>query len=59
MGNIRRGDVETLQAALFLCDLRDLTVLSNQLPLQGRCSDRLNLYFDQVVPAITAEGGRG
>jgi adenylate cyclase len=55
-GHIRRGDVETLQAALFLCDLRDFTVLSNQLP-PGQMLDRLNLYFDQVVPAITAEGG--
>jgi adenylate cyclase len=55
-GHIRRGDVETLQAALFLCDLRDFTVLSNQLP-PGQMLDRLNLYFDQVVPAVTAEGG--
>jgi adenylate cyclase len=55
-GHIRRGEVETLQAALFLCDLRDFTVLSNQLP-PGQMLDRLNLYFDQVVPAITAERG--
>jgi adenylate cyclase len=55
-GHIRRGDVETLQAALFLCDLRDFTVMSNQLP-PDQILDRLNLYFDQIVPAITDEGG--
>jgi adenylate cyclase len=55
-GHIRRGDVDTLQAALFLCDLRDFTALSNQLPPE-QILNRLNLYFDQVVPAITAERG--
>jgi adenylate cyclase len=55
-GRIRRGEVETLQAALLLCDLRDFTVLSNQLPA-SQVLECLNLYFDQVVPAITARGG--
>ncbi|OWJ68328.1 adenylate/guanylate cyclase domain-containing protein [Inquilinus limosus] len=55
-GHIRRGDVETLEAALLLCDLRDFTVLSNRLPPE-QMLDRLNLYFDQIVPAITAGGG--
>jgi adenylate cyclase len=55
-GHIRRGDVETLRAALFLCDLRDFTLLSNQLP-PSQVLDRLNLYFDQIVPAITGQGG--
>ncbi|WP_343714723.1 adenylate/guanylate cyclase domain-containing protein [Inquilinus sp.] len=55
-GHIRRGDVETLDAALLLCDLRDFTVLSNRLPPE-QMLDRLNLYFDQLVPAITTGGG--
>jgi adenylate cyclase len=55
-GHIRRGDVETLKAALLLCDLRDFTVLSNRLPPE-QMLDRLNLYFDQLVPPITAHGG--
>ncbi|MGO1077224.1 adenylate/guanylate cyclase domain-containing protein [Inquilinus sp. CA228] len=55
-GHIRRGDVETLEAALLLCDLRDFTVLSNRLPPE-QMLDRLNLYFDQIVPAITTGGG--
>ncbi|MGK9168811.1 adenylate/guanylate cyclase domain-containing protein [Inquilinus limosus] len=55
-GHIRRGDVETMEAALLLCDLRDFTVLSNRLPPE-QMLDRLNLYFDQLVPAIAAGGG--
>jgi len=55
-GQIRRGEVETLQAALLLSDLRDFTVLSNRLP-PAEILERLNLYFDQVVPAITERGG--
>jgi adenylate cyclase len=31
-GQIKRGDVETLDAALMLCDLRGFTALSNRLP---------------------------
>jgi adenylate cyclase len=55
-GSIRRGNVETLEAALLLCDLRDFTAMSNRLP-PDQMLDRLNVYFDQVVPAITAAGG--
>jgi len=55
-GRIRRGEVETLQAALFLCDLRDFTALSNRFPPTDILG-RLNRYFDQVVPAVTERGG--
>jgi len=55
-GQIRRGDVETLDAALLLCDLRGFTALSNRLP-EERVLEILNIYFDQVVPAITNAGG--
>lgn len=55
-GHVRRGDVQTLEAALLLCDLRDFTTMSNRLP-PAEMLDRLNLYFDQVVPAIEANGG--
>jgi adenylate cyclase len=55
-GRIRRGEVERLKAALMFCDLRNFTALSDQLPV-FRILDQLNLYFDQVVPAITAGGG--
>lgn len=55
-GQIRRGTVETLEAALLLCDLRGFTELSNRLP-SSRVLNLLNAYFDRVVPAITEAGG--
>jgi len=55
-GRIRRGEAESLEAALLLCDLRGFTALSERLPSR-RVLELLNLYFDQIVPAITADGG--
>ena len=55
-GRIRRGDVETLQAALMLCDLRGFTELSNRLASE-RVLQLLNTYFDCVVPAIIEADG--
>lgn len=55
-GHIRRGTVETLEAALLLCDLRGFTELSNRLP-GSRVLKLLDAYFDRVVPAITEAGG--
>jgi adenylate cyclase len=55
-GRIRRGQIESLDAALMLCDLRGFTDLSNRLPTE-RVLELLNLYFDQVLPAITDDGG--
>jgi adenylate cyclase len=55
-GRIRRGQIESLEASLMLCDLRGFTDLSNRLPTE-RVLELLNLYFDQVLPAITDGGG--
>lgn len=55
-GHIRRGDVETIEAALMICDLRDFTGLSNRLP-SDRVLHLLNSYFDSVLPAIRENGG--
>jgi adenylate cyclase len=55
-GHIRRGTVETLEAALLLCDLRGFTEFSNRLP-STRVLKLLDSYFDRVVPAITEAGG--
>jgi adenylate cyclase len=55
-GHIRRGELETIEAGLMLCDLRGFTELSNRLP-GGRVLELLNAYFDLVVPAITQAGG--
>jgi adenylate cyclase len=55
-GHIRQGEVESIHAALLLCDLRGFTELSNRLPPQ-EVMRFLNCYFDRVVPSITGNGG--
>ena len=55
-GHIRRGEIESMEAALLLCDLRGFTELSNRLP-GSTVLGLLNAYFDKVLPAITREGG--
>ncbi|MEK1889046.1 MAG: adenylate/guanylate cyclase domain-containing protein [Phyllobacterium sp.] len=55
-GHIRQGEIESIDAALLLCDLRCFTEMSNRL----RASNVMQLlsgYFDAVVPAITGKGG--
>jgi adenylate cyclase len=55
-GRIRRGDVETIEAAIMFCDLHGFTQLSNRLS-SDRVLALLNTYFDQVVPSVTEHGG--
>lgn len=55
-GHIRRGQVESLRTALMLCDMRGFTDLSNCLP-GARVLELLDLYFDQVLPAVAEAGG--
>ena len=50
-GQIRRGDVRTIKAALMMVDLRDFTGLSDALP-PSEVIDTLNRYFDCVIPPI-------
>ncbi|MBZ9792273.1 adenylate/guanylate cyclase domain-containing protein [Rhizobium sp. 3T7] len=55
-GQIRQGEIESIEAALLLCDLRGFTEISNQLA-GDRVLELLNAYFDKVIPPITREGG--
>jgi adenylate cyclase len=55
-GDIRRGHAETMQAAIWLSDLRGFTSLSDRLPPEI-VVDILNQYFDCQVPAIRRHGG--
>lgn len=55
-GQIRRGDVETIRAVLWLSDMRGFTALSDSLPPQELIG-LLNRFFDAQVPAIRAQGG--
>jgi adenylate cyclase len=55
-GHIQRGDMQLVDAALMFCDLRGFTQLSNRVA-NTRVIQLLNRYFDQIIPAINAEGG--
>ena len=55
-GQIRRGHAETMQAAIWLSDLRSFTALSDRLEPEI-VVDILNRYFDCQVPVIRMHGG--
>jgi adenylate cyclase len=55
-GQIRRGHTETMNAAIWLSDLRGFTALSDRLPAET-VVDILNQYFDCQVAAIKKHGG--
>ena len=55
-GQIRRGHNETMNAAIWLSDLRGFTALSDRLPAET-VVEILNLYFDCQVAAIRSHGG--
>jgi adenylate cyclase len=55
-GQIRRGHTETMNAAIWLSDLRGFTSLSDRVPAET-VVDILNQYFDCQVSAIGKHGG--
>jgi len=55
-GQIRRGHTDTMQAAIWLSDLRGFTALSDRLPAET-VVEILNQYFDCQVSAIRTHGG--
>jgi adenylate cyclase len=55
-GQIRRGHADTMQAAIWLSDLRGFTALSDRLPAET-VVEILNRYFDCQVASIRAYGG--
>jgi len=55
-GQIRRGHTDTMNAAIWLSDLRGFTALSDRLPAET-VVDILNHYFDCQVSSIRAHGG--
>ena len=56
MGEIRRGHVEAIRAAIWLSDMRGFTALAERLP-PHELVDLLNRYFDCQVPVILDHGG--
>jgi len=55
-GQVRRGDVSRIPAAMLLADLRHFTELSNRLP-EKQLVTLLNRFFDCFVPPIVDNGG--
>jgi adenylate cyclase len=55
-GHIRRGDIEEIDAAIWISDMREFTALSDRMAPRALI-DLLNRYFDCQVPAIADEGG--
>jgi adenylate cyclase len=55
-GQIRRGHTDTLNAVIWLSDMRGFSVLSDSVAPEA-VVEVLNSYFDCQVPAILAQGG--
>lgn len=55
-GQIQRGDARTIAAAIWYCDLRNFTRMSNELPRDVVIAT-LNDYFDTVARPVVARGG--
>jgi len=56
-GLIQRGESITLAAAIWYCDLRDFTAMSNALP-RDIMVETLNTYFDIMASPVLAHGGQ-
>ncbi len=55
-GLVKRGDVVSLAAALWYCDLRNFTALSERME-RGELIGALNDYFACMAGAVHAHGG--
>jgi adenylate cyclase len=55
-GSIRRGDGQTIAAAIWLCDMRDFTLLSENLP-RDEVIRILNDFFEIMAGPVTDHGG--
>ncbi len=55
-GQIQRGDARTIAAAIWYCDLRGFTQMSNELP-RDLVIATLNDYFDTIAKPVVERGG--
>ena len=55
-GQIERGDLRTIRAAIWFCDLRGFTALSDRLP-RAKLIKVLNRWFEAMGGAIADGGG--
>lgn len=56
-GTIKRGDYETIRAALWFSDLRGFTAMADTTP-PAELIGTLNDYFEVMVAAVHAHGGQ-
>jgi adenylate cyclase len=56
-GQIKRGDVETIKAAIWYADLRSSTVMADTLPRQEYI-ETLNTFFEATGGSVTQHGGQ-
>lgn len=55
-GRITRGDIETINAAILVSDIRDWTGLNARLPADQALA-AANRYFEVIAEAVEARGG--
>ena len=55
-GEITRGDIETIKAAILISDIRDWTGLNNRLSPETLLA-LANTYFEIISEAVAAHGG--
>jgi adenylate cyclase len=55
-GQVRRGDVRSITAALMLVDMRDFSRLSDSMKPRDVIA-MLNEYFDCIIPPVHEHGG--
>jgi len=55
-GQIERGDVTTIEAAIFICDLRGFTAMTDRSG-RGQIVALLNRWFERIGAAIRAQHG--
>lgn len=55
-GRIRRGAVDTIEAAILMCDMRGYTALSSRAA-RGEIIETLDAWFDRIEAAVEAHGG--
>ncbi len=55
-GRITRGDIEKIEAAILISDIRGWTLLNNRLAPEAALA-LANRYFEIVVAAVEAHGG--
>ena len=55
-GDVRRGEVLRIRAAILFADMRDFTGLTSHLPEEAATA-LVNEYYDCIVPPIDERGG--